>query len=112
MQTRRLVHATAAAGLVALAAAAAPTFAAAPAAIHFAKPVVVDSQLAGGEPSIFWDPRHQDYVYTSHEGTTHTLRDGLVGAASTAEWAANYRNQVNIWTSKDGRHWSRVNLAG
>jgi hypothetical protein len=112
MQTRRLVHATAAAGLVALGAAAAPTLAAPTSAIHFAKPVVVDSQLAGGEPSIFWDPRHQDYVYTSHEGTTHTLRDGLIGAPSTAEWAANYRNQVNIWTSKEGQHWSRVNLAG
>jgi hypothetical protein len=111
MHTRRLVHVTAAAGLVALAAAAAPSFGA-PLKAHFAKPVVVDDQLAGGEPSIYWDPRHQDYIYTSHEGTTHTLRDGLLGAAGTVEWAANYRNQVNIWTSKDGVRWSRVNLDG
>jgi hypothetical protein len=41
MHTRRLVHVTAAAGLVALAAAAAPSFGA-PLKAHFAKPVVVD----------------------------------------------------------------------
>src|SRR3954464_13779238 len=64
------------------------------------------------EPSIFGNPRHQDFIYSSHEGTTHTLRDGLAGAAGTADFTTNYRNQVNIWTSKDGRSWSRVNLSG
>jgi hypothetical protein len=111
MSRRRIALTTAAAGAVALGVAATPSLGA-PAGIHFAKPVVVDQQLAGGEPSIYWDPRHQDFIYTSHEGTTHTLRDGLVGLAGTAEWAGNYRNQVNIWTSKDGVRWSRVNLDG
>ena len=112
MSSRRLFHVTAAAGLLAVAVAAVPSYGAASGGVHFAKPVFVDQQLAGGEPSIYWDPRHQDYIYTSHEGTTHTFRDGLLGAGQTVDWAANYRNQVNIWTSKDGVHWSPVNLAG
>src|SRR3954453_17481198 len=111
MTSRRVAWTAAAAGLVALSAAAAPSFGA-PAKLHFGKPVVVDAHLAGGEPSIFWDPRHQDFIYSSHEGTTHTLRDGLAGAAGTADFTTNYRNQVNIWTSKDGRSWSRVDLSG
>jgi hypothetical protein len=111
LTSRRVAWTAAAAGLVALSAAAAPSFAG-PAKVHFGKPVVVDNQLAGGEPSIFWDPRHQDYIYSSHEGTTHTFRDGLAGAAGTVNVATNYRNQVNIWTSKDAKDWARVNLAG
>jgi hypothetical protein len=109
-RTHRLVRVGAAASLVALAAAAMPSYGATP-RLRFAKPVVVDDQLAGGEPSIFWDPRHQDFIYSSHEGTTHTLRDGLA-ASNTVDFLANYRNQVNIWTSKDGTKWSRVNLDG
>src|SRR3954465_12793388 len=111
MSRRRVAWTAAATGLVALSVAAAPSFGG-PAKLHFGKPVVVDAHLAGGEPSIFWDPRHQDFIYSSHEGTTHTLRDGLAGAAGTADFTTNYRNQVNIWTSKDGRSWSRVNLSG
>jgi len=111
MSRRRVAWTAAATGLVALSVAAAPSFGG-PAKLHFGKPVVVDNQLAGGEPSIFWDPRHQDFIYSSHEGTTHTLRDGLAGAAGTVDFTTNYRNQVNIWTSKDGRSWSRVNLDG
>ena len=111
MTSRRIAWAAGAAGLMALSAAAAPGFAA-PAKLHFGKPVVVDTHLAGGEPSIYWDPRHQDFIYSSHEGTTHTLRDGLAGAAGTADFATNYRNQVNIWTSKDGKDWARVDLSG
>src|SRR4051812_19270270 len=111
MSRRRVAWTAAATGLVALSVAAAPSFGR-PAKLHFGKPVVVDAHLAGGEPSIFWDPRHQDFIYSSHEGTTHTLRDGLAGAAGTADFTTNYRNQVNIWTSKDGRSWSRVDLSG
>ena len=111
MSSRRVAWTAAATGLVALSVAAAPSFGG-PAKLHFGKPVVVDAHLAGGEPSIFWDPRHQDFIYSSHEGTTHTLRDGLAGAAGTADFTTNYRNQVNIWTSKDGRSWSRVDLSG
>jgi hypothetical protein len=111
MSRRRTTLITAAAGVVALCAAAAPGFGS-PGKLHFGKPVVVDQQLAGGEPSIYWDPRHQDFIYSSHEGTTHTFRDGLPGAGGTTDFAANYRNQVNIWTSKDGTDWSRVDLSG
>ena len=37
-------------------------------------------------------------IYTSHEGTTHLYQPGLVSGA-TLEFAADYRNQVNLWTS-------------
>jgi len=112
MSSRRLMHVTAGAGLLALAVAAAPSYGAPAKGVGFGKPVLVDQQLAGGEPTIYWDPRHQDFIYTAHEGTTHTYRDGLGAAGETINWGANYRNQVNIWTSKDGVHWSAVNLAG
>src|SRR5947209_18413758 len=90
MSRRRVAWTAAATGLVALSVAAAPSFGG-PAKLHFGKPVVVDNQLAGGEPSIFWDPRHQDFIYSSHEGTTHTLRDGLAGAAGTVDFTTNYQ---------------------
>jgi hypothetical protein len=114
MAARRAVAATAAtAGLVTLSVLAAPTFGTGSGPVRFGKPAYVDMQLAGGEPIVYYDRVHQTYIYSSHEGTTHTLHDGLVQApASTATFAANYRNQVNIWTSRDGRHWTRVDLSG
>jgi hypothetical protein len=113
MRARRVGWVAAAVGVVAVGAAAAPSFGGARGPVGFAKPVFVDQQLAGGEPIVFYDAKHQDYIYSSHEGTTHTLHDGLVDApVSTAEWGANYRNQVNIWTSRDAKHWSVVNLNG
>src|SRR4051812_35693388 len=67
-------------------------------AVGFDAPTFVDPNLGGGEPSVIYDGQARDYIYTSHEGTTHTLHDGVAGApASTAIWAANYRNQVNVW---------------
>jgi hypothetical protein len=85
--------------------------AAAPAArVRFAKPVFVDRQLAGGEPLVFADRKHHTLIYTSHEGTTHLYRNGIV---NPLDFVANYRNQVNIWVSKDdGRTWKRDNFAG
>jgi hypothetical protein len=114
MAARRALACTAvAAGLATITAVAAPTFGSDDPPVRFGKPMYVDKELAGGEPIVFYDRAHQTYIYTSHEGTTHTLHDGLVGApASTGTFAANYRNQVNIWTSRDGRHWSRVDLSG
>src|SRR3954454_15431730 len=110
MARRRLAWTAAAVGVATLSVAAAPSFGSA-SPVGFAKPSYVDSALAGGEPIAFYDRLHQTYIYTSHEGTTHTLHDGVGGApAETAQWAANYRNQVNIWTSRDAVHWSRVNL--
>src|SRR3954454_2909996 len=113
MAGRRVGGAALAAGAVMLAALAARSFGSSGSPVKFGKPLYVDKQLAGGEPIVFYDARHQDYIYSAHEGTTHTLHDGLVeGAGETASFAANYRNQVNIWTSRDGRHWTPVNLAG
>ena len=113
MASRRVTGAAVAAGALVLAAVAVPSFGSSGSPVKFAKPLYVDKQLAGGEPIVFYDARHQDYIYSSHEGTTHTLHDGLVqGAGETASFAANYRNQVNIWTSRDGQHWTQVNLDG
>ena len=90
------------------AAALAPSALAAP--VHFAKPVFVDRQLAGGEPLVIADPKHHTLIYTAHEGTTHLYRNGIV---NPVDFVANYRNQVNIWVSTDnGRTWKRDNFDG
>ena len=113
MARRRLAWTAAVAGVAALSVAASPSFGGGKSPIGFAKPEYVDQQLAGGEPIAFYDRAHQTYIYTSHEGTTHTLHDGVGGApVGTTGWASNYRNQVNIWTSRDGQKWTRVNLDG
>jgi hypothetical protein len=70
----------------------------------------VDRELAGGEPLVFYDAVHKSYIYTAHEGTTHLYRPGL---SSPFEFVPNYRNQVNIWFSKNGgKSWTRDNYAG
>jgi hypothetical protein len=113
MASRRITAAVAGAAVVTLSVVALPSFGGGASPVKFGKPLYVDKQLAGGEPIVFYDAAHQDYIYSAHEGTTHTLHDGLVeGAGETAEWAANYRNQVNIWTSRDGHRWTAVNLDG
>ncbi len=69
----------------------------------------VDSQLAGGEPTVMADKAHGTIIYTAHEGTTHLYRNGLV---TPLDFASNYRNQVNIWWSPDnGASWFRDDLA-
>jgi hypothetical protein len=79
----------------------------------FAPPQYIDTQIGGGEPTIFYDKVHALYVYTAHEGTTHTLvMDGVTAPQADADWVTNYRNQVNIWTSPDALHWTRTDLAG
>ena len=108
--SRRMTYAATALAVTAATVAAAPGYGSAP-RVAFAPRVFVSPTLAGGEPSIFFDRAHQDYIYSSHEGTTHTLHDGLVEApAGTASVAANYRNQVNIWTSVDGVHWKATDF--
>ncbi len=70
----------------------------------------VDRELAGGEPLVFYDAVHKSYIYTSHEGTTHLYQPGL---SSPFEFVPNYRNQVNIWFSKNGgKSWTRDDYAG
>jgi hypothetical protein len=77
--------------------------AAGPPAATFAAPVYVDQTLAGGEPTVFADTLHGRLIYTSHEGTTHLYRDGLVSSPwGDFSFVANYCNQVNTWTSPDG----------
>src|SRR5436305_9679002 len=92
----------------------------APAAAHaaplgFAPPGYVDKTLAGGEPSVAYATKSGLLVYTAHEGTTHLFSSNAPGApAESGGWLANYRNQVNIWTSaNNGASWQVVNhLAG
>jgi hypothetical protein len=73
------------------------------AAVSFSSPQYVDQQLAGGEPEVLADPLHGTLVYTSHEGTTHLYRNGLVNSPwGDFTFVANYCNQVNVWTSRDG----------
>jgi hypothetical protein len=78
-------------------------------AVGFDKPVLVDSELAGGEPLVFADYKHGTIIYSSHEGTTHLYRPGFTAPLGDLNFAGNYRNQVNIWTSKDGgKSWQRT----
>jgi hypothetical protein len=88
--------------------------AAGPATATFAAPVYVDQTLAGGEPTIFADTLHGRLIYTSHEGTTHLYRDGLVASPwGDFNFVANYCNQVNTWTSPDGGvNWYRDRYLG
>src|SRR5881275_546646 len=80
----------------------------------FAPPVYVDQDLAGGEPEVFADTQHGTLIYTSHEGTTHLYRDGIVSSPwGDFSFVANYCNQVNVWTSPDnGTNWFRDRYLG
>jgi hypothetical protein len=80
----------------------------------FGPPVYVDQELAGGEPSVMADTLHGTLVYTSHEGTTHLYRGGLLGSPwGDFDFLANYCNQVNVWTSTDGGvNWFRDRYLG
>src|SRR5436309_5143319 len=100
--------------LLALTAALPGASAAGPSARTFAGPIYVDQQLAGGEHEVFADTLHGTLIYSSHEGTTHLYRDGIV----TSPWGdfafvSNYCNQVNVWTSPDGgANWYRDRYLG
>jgi len=100
-----LIAVFAALALPAAAQAAAPSF-------GYGAPAYVDKELAGGEPLLWEDPFHHTLLYTSHEGTTHLYRPGLMGPGGFT-FISNYRNQVILWVSKDeGAHWTRVNYMG
>jgi hypothetical protein len=82
--------------------------------LGFRKPVFVDTQLAGSEGFVMYAAKSHRLVYVTHEGTTLLYRSGLSGApGGGGDFVSNYRNQVNLWTSKDdGRTWQRVNWNG
>src|SRR6266540_4689369 len=72
------------------------------ASVGFGTPVYVDRDLAGGEPEVMADPSHGTLVYSSHEGTTHLYRNGLLESPwGDFSFVSNYCNQVNIWWSPD-----------
>jgi len=78
--------------------------------VRFSHAIFVDHRLAGGEPLVIADTKHHTLIYTAHEGTTHLYRNGIT---NSVDFVANYRNQVNIWVSKDdGRTWRRDNFDG
>jgi hypothetical protein len=89
------------AAVVTIAAALSLAPAALGAPLGFAPAQYVDQQLAGGEPVLLTDPVHHTIVYSSHEGTTHIYRPGLA-SQTTFTFLTGYRNQVNIWLSRDG----------
>ena len=88
----------------------------------------VDPSLAGGEPLVtyYTNPTNgPDLAYTSHEGTTHLFRDGLISPDTSnicstptippettpAGYVCSYTNQVNVWTSVDhGVTWTRTTV--
>lgn len=82
--------------------------------LGFRKPVYVDTQLAGSEGFVTYASKSHRLVYVTHEGTTLLYRGGLSGAPQgDADFASTYRNQVNLWTSKDDGHsWQRVDWQG
>jgi hypothetical protein len=113
LSRRRLV--TAAAALCCLGVTAVPATAHGGAGrLGFRKPIYVDSQLAGSEGFVMYAAKSHRLVYVTHEGTTLLYRSGLAGApGGDADYATNYRNQVNLWTSSnDGRSWQRVDWDG
>ena len=85
-----------------------------PSTTTFAAPVYVDQTLAGGEPEVFADSLHGRLIYSSHEGTTHLYRDGIVNSPwGDFSFVSNYCNQVNTWTSPDGGvNWYRDRYLG
>src|SRR4051794_9002815 len=82
---------------------------AADARIHYGPRHYVDKDRAGGEPLVLADAKHHTLIYTSHSGTTHLYRDGLL--SDPFPFIDGYTNQVNVWFSKNnGKTWNRVRI--
>ncbi len=122
-------------GLITIGVATVAAMAALPVIGHAASPdppgwthFTVDPTLAGGEPLVTYYSNNingADLAYTSHEGTTHLFRDGLVSSDTSnlcatptvppqtlpSGYACSYSNQVNVWTSTNqGASWSRTTV--
>jgi hypothetical protein len=77
----------------------------------FATPSYVDVTHAGGEPVLLNTGSLGTLVYTTHQGTTHLYRNGIVSSAF-ASFLTTDRDQVFVWYSTDnGNTWNLVNLA-
>src|SRR5690348_10031734 len=114
MRARNLRMLAAAAVACCAAVTAVPATAASAGKLTFRKPVFVDDQLAGSEGFVMYAAKSHRLVYATHEGTTLLMRGGLSGAPSgDADYVSAYRNQVNMWTSRDdGRTWQRIDWNG
>jgi hypothetical protein len=123
----RLLAGLTVSALAALAAIPVTGVAASPVAPAFTKHTV-DTTLAGGEPLVTYysnTTNGADLAYTSHEGTTHLFRDGLISPDTSnicstptvppqttpSGYVCSYVNQVNVWTSTDhGSSWQRTTV--
>jgi hypothetical protein len=78
--------------------------------VGFAAPTYVDTKLSGGEPVILNSGSKGTLVYTSHQGTTHLYRNGIVSSPlSFAQFLLADCNQVYVWYSTNGgASWQRV----
>ncbi|HVB27028.1 MAG TPA: hypothetical protein VNE21_03845 [Mycobacteriales bacterium] len=85
----------------------------APSAFGFTAPTYVSTVLGGGEPVLI-ATRQGTLVYSAHQGSTLMASGNLAGSpVGTADFAANDRNQVYLWTSTDdGVSWQQVNWMG
>ena len=100
----RLAVATITAAVSALAASSIPGHAGA--AVSFSA-TYVDSGLAGGEPFVIYSHAGHDFIYSSHEGTTHLDKTYLGTPANACDlngagYACSYSNTVNVWYSPTG----------
>jgi len=108
----RVAVAAAAVAVAAFSLATVPSTRAATDPVAFSAPTYVDMVKAGGEPGIIHSSKFGTLIYSSHEGTTHIDRAGLLGQ-SAAQFACPdptsgtcYQNHVWIWTSDDkGKTW-------
>lgn len=80
------------------------------AAVGFALPTYVDRNYAGGEPVLI-NSTKGTLVYSTHQGTTHLYRDGIL-ASFFPDYLAQDRDQVYVWmSSNNGATWTLDNLA-
>lgn len=113
MSKRRVLAASLAAGLsaVALSATSSPAapasslkYCPAPPQMTFDEPDYVDQTRAGGEPIIFTNPDGR-LLYGSHAGTTHFYTPAA-GDPTTASFGQNYQGQTYYWYSDtNGGEW-------
>jgi len=71
-----------------------------PEAMSFAPQDYVDTERAGGEPTVEMHP-DGTLLYGGHAGTTHFYAPE-VGDEDSAAFAQNYRGQTYLWWSADG----------